>query len=196
MKSENKSGKTYSLAFRKALVDEALNRTPGGGFPELEKRHRLKPGTLSDWVEELGPTPPPAPFSALHFWIGNTPLGEPEFAHYFEHADSYWELEVEDIESSKQDVTGCGFCQDLGRQFLFDEDLLLMIWLPEPVPVSALVSHSTLDSDTSLALIVQACETHGIHTANAMFVYADPTEPITDPDKLYNGLSYIGLFDD
>lgn len=45
-----------------------------------------------------------------------------------------------------------------------------------------------------------ACETQGVHTANAMFVYADPTEPITepitDPDKLYNGLSYIGLFDD
>lgn len=41
-----------------------------------------------------------------------------------------------------------------------------------------------------------ACETQGIHTANAMFVYADPTEPFTDPDKLYNGLSYIGLFDD
>ena len=40
------------------------------------------------------------------------------------------------------------------------------------------------------------CETQGVHTANAMFVYVDPTEPITDPDKLYNGLSYIGLFDD
>ena len=196
MKSENKSSKTYSLAFRKALVDEALNRTPGGGFPELEKRHHLKPGTLFDWVDELGPTPPPAPFSALHFWIGNTPLGEPEFARYFEHADSYWDLEVEDIEGSSEDVTGCAFCQDLGRKFLFDEDLLLVIWLPEPIPVAAIVGQSTLDSDVSLALIVQACEAQGIHTANAMFVYADPTEQITDLEKLYNGLSYIGLFDD
>ncbi|WP_039050831.1 immunity 22 family protein [Comamonas thiooxydans] len=196
MKSENESGKTYSQAFRKALVDEALNRTPGGGFPELEKRHHLKPGTLFDWVDELGPTPPPAPFSALHFWIGNTPLGEPEFARYFEHADNYWDLEVEDIEGSSEDVTGCGFCQDLGRKFLFDEDLLLAIWLPEPVPVAAIAGQSTLDSDVSLALIVQACEAQGIHTANAMFVYADPCETITDPDKLYNGLSYIGLFDD
>lgn len=73
---------------------------------------------------------------------------------------------------------------------------MLLIWLPEHVPVAALVRHSTLDSDASLPLIVQACKTRGIHTANAMFVYADPTEPITDPDKLYNGLSYIGLFDD
>jgi hypothetical protein len=71
-----------------------------------------------------------------------------------------------------------------------------MIWLPEPVPVATIVGQSTLDSDTSLALIVQACAAQGIHTANAMFVYADPSEPITDPDKLYNGLSYIGLFDD
>ena len=41
-----------------------------------------------------------------------------------------------------------------------------------------------------------ACETQGVHTANAMFVYADPTQSIPEPGKLYNGLPYIGLFDD
>ena len=191
-----KSQKTWSLAFRKALVEEALNRTPTGGFPELEKRHKLKPGTLFDWVDELGPTPPPAPFSALHFWIGNTPFSEEDFFQYFAHADEYWNLEVEDIESATEDVTGCGFCKDLGRKFLYDDDLLLVIWLPAPVPVDELVRQSTLDSDESLALIVKDCKAQGIQTANAMFVYADPTELIAEPDKLYNGLSYIGLFDD
>lgn len=191
-----KSKKIYSLAFRKALVDEALNRTPTGGFPELEKRHRLKPGTLFDWVTELGPTPPPEPFSALHFWIGNTPLSEHDFLQYFEHADRYWDLEVEGIENATEDVTGCSFCKDLGRKFLYDDDLLLVIWLPAPVPIAGLVRHSTLDSDASLALIVKACEAQGMQTANAMFAYADPTEFIAEPDKPYNGLSYIGLFDD
>lgn len=47
-------GKTWTLAFRKALVDEALHRTPTGGFAELEKRHDLRPGTLFDWVGNWG----------------------------------------------------------------------------------------------------------------------------------------------
>lgn len=188
--------KSDSLAFRKLLVDEALNRTPTGGFPELEKRHQLQPGTLFDWVEELGPTPPPAPFSALHFWIGNTALDEADFSRYFNHADDYWDRDIEEIEASDKNLTGCGFCEDLNSAFLYDEDLLLVIHLPRPVPVEEIVAHSTLDSDESLALIVQACMARGIHQANVMFAYADPTQPIPEPDKLYNGLPYIGLFDD
>ena len=167
----------HSLAFRQALVDEALHRTPKGGFPELEERHQLAPGTLFDWVKELGPAPPPAPFSALHFWLGNTPLDEAAFYNYF---------------AGKK----CGFCKDLHTRYRYDEDLLLIIYLPKPVPVEEIVGHSTLESDESLAQIVQACSMRGIHQANAMFVYADPTQSIPEPGKLYNGLPYIGLFDD
>ncbi|QXZ09507.1 immunity 22 family protein [Comamonas sp. Y33R10-2] len=196
MKSDPKTAQTYSLAFRKALVDEALNRTPTGGFPELEKRHQLKPGTLFGWVDELGPTPPPAPFSALHFWIGNTTLNEEAFGQYFAYSDDYWALEVEDIESASHDVTGCGFCQDICSPYLYDEDLLLVIWLPQAVSIAEIVGHSTLASEESLAQIIQACASQGLHQANAMFVYADPTQLITAPDKRYNGLSYLGLFDD
>lgn len=188
--------KTHSQEFRQALVDEALNRTPRGGFPELEKRHGLKPGTLFDWVEKLGPTSPPLPFSALHFWIGNTGLSPEIFGEYFEHADNYWELEVEDIESASSDVTGCGFCQDIGSKFLYDEDLMLVIHEAQPMPVQELVQMSTLKSEKSLAAIVAACAERGITQANAMFVYADPTEPIPSRDKLYNGLPYLGLFSD
>lgn len=104
------------MAFRQALVDEALHRTPKGGFPELEERHQLAPGTLFDWVKELGPAPPPTPFSALHFWLGNTPLDEATFYNYF---------------AGKK----CGFCKDLHTRYRYDEDLLLIIYLPEPVPV-------------------------------------------------------------
>lgn len=182
--------------FKRALVDEALNRTPRGGFPELEKRHGLKAGTLFDWVDQLGPPAAPAPFSALHFWIGNTTLSDADFGAYFDAADDYWSREVEDIEASKADVTGCGLCIDLGMRFLYDEDLLLVIRLEEAVPVRELVEMSTLESDTSVLAIVSACAQRGMHTANAMFVYADPTEPVTDAAKRYNGLAYLGLFPD
>ncbi|CAM4386272.1 Immunity protein 22 [Comamonas aquatilis] len=187
-------GKTWTLAFRKALVDEALHRTPTSGFAELEKRHDLRPGTLFDWVGELGPTPPPAPFSALHFWIGNTELNAEQFGKYFDHADSYWTQEAEDIESASNNVTGCGFCQDIDSKFLYDEDLMLVIHESSSMPVQELVQMSTLGSDESLAAIVAACAQRGITQANAMFVYADPTEQIAQKDKLYNGLAYIGLF--
>lgn len=186
--------KTYSLEFRLALVNEALNRTPSGGFPELEKRHGLKPGTLFDWVKTLGPTPPPLPFSAQHFWIGNTHQNPEAFGKYFEHSDSYWQLEVEDIEDASDDVTGCGFCQDTGRKFLYDEDLMLVIFEANALPVQELIQMSVLESEKSMAAIVAACAQRGITQANAMFVYSDPTEQIRETDKLYNGLAYIGLF--
>ncbi|WP_423605358.1 immunity 22 family protein [Sphingomonas sp. MS122] len=177
-------------------MDEALNRTPTGGFPELEQPHGLPAGTLFDWVEKFGPAPPPAPFSALHFWIGSTELDETQFGAYFDNPPSYWQLDVEDIEAVGSDVTGCGFCRDLGRKLLYDEDLLLVIWLEVPVPVEEIVAMSALASEDSARGVVAACAGRGIERANAMFVYADPTQEILDPARLFNGLSYVGLFTD
>lgn len=57
------------------------------------------------------------------------------------------------------------------------------------MPVQELVQMSTLGSDESLAAIVAACAQRGITQANAMFVYADPTEQIAQKDKLYNGIA-------
>lgn len=184
----------HSDDFKRQLVDEALNRTPSGGFPELEKRHGLKPGTLFGWVDTYGPPSPPAPFSALHFWVGTTALSDEDFGPYFDAGKDYWSHEVEDIEASSVDLTGCGFCIDMGMRFLYDEDLLLVIRLEAPVAVRELVEMSTLESDESVQAVVAACEARGIHTANALFAYADPTEPIANATRLYNGVPYIGLF--
>lgn len=186
--------KPFTESDIRALVDEALTRTPRGGFPEIERREGLTPGVLFDWVERYGPPRPPMPFSALHFWIGNTPLSEHDFGMYFNYAEDYWAHDVEDIEAGQEDMTGCGFCIDLNTRFLYDEDLLLVIWLAESAPVAQVVAHSTLEADASAQAIVAACAQRGIHTANAMFVYADPTQAIADTEKRYNGLPYIGLF--
>ncbi|PJJ65405.1 immunity 22 family protein [Compostimonas suwonensis] len=185
----------HTEEFIRALVDEALNRTPPGGFPELEKRHGLRAGTLFDWVERYGPSLPPRPFSALHFWLGTSTLDEAAFGAYFDHDPAYWSLEVEEIESAPADVTGCGFSVDLGERFLYDDDLLQVMWRSEPVPVRELVDETTLSSDAAARLIVRECAARGILTANAGFVYADPAQEIRDPGRLYNGLQYIGLFE-
>lgn len=177
--------------YQRTLVDEALNRTPRGGFPEIEQREGLVPGTLFEWVDRYGPPKPPAPFSALHFWIGTTPLNKAEFSSYFEVPDAYWQ----DEDASAIDA-GVGFCIDLDDEYAYDDDLLLIIHHSAPRPIAELIAESTLESDSSAAAILQACAERGIHTANAMFVYADPTQKVPSVTKLYNGLPYIGLFSD
>lgn len=186
--------KKHDEAYIRALVDEALNRTPTGGFPALEKREGLKSGTLFDWVATYGPPRPERPFESLHFWIGNATQGEEAFMRYFDHAGNYWDLEVEDIEAAPGDVTGCGFCIDAGMKFLYDEDLLQVIWFPEPVPVRRIIDESTIESGAATERVALACAERGIVTANAGFVYADPACPIDDAGKTYNGLPYIGRF--
>ena len=185
----------HTPEFIRDLVDEALHRTPSGGFPELEKLHGLKSGTLFDWVEQFGPPAPPRPFSSLHFWLGTSPLDAEAFSAYFDHDPAYWSLEIDEIESAVADVTGCGLSIDLGKRFLYDEDLLQVMWRPTPVPVRELVDETVLTSEASAEQIVRECEARGIVTANAGFVYADPTEVVRDPAKTYNGLAYIGLFE-
>ncbi|MFK4790430.1 immunity 22 family protein [Microbacterium sp. ZW T5_56] len=185
--------RSYSEEFRRALVREALTNTPTGGFPELEKREGLRAGTLFDWVEEFGPTWE-APFSSLHFWIGPTALTEDEFWRYFDHAEDYWDLEVEDVEAAESDVTGCGFCIDTGMKFLYDEDLLQVIWFDELVPVRTVIDESTIDAGAPTDAVVEACEARGMTTANAAFVYADPAFVAPDTTRLFNGLPYLGKF--
>jgi len=176
--------------YKRALVDEALNRTPRGGFPEIERREGLQPGILFDWVDKYGPPSPPAPFSALHFWIGTTEQTAAEFQSYFEVPDSYWADEnMTAIEA------GVGFSIDLDDEYAFDDDLLLVIHHDLARPVAELIAESALESEPSALAIVRECAERGIHTANAMFVYADPTQTVADTTKLYNQISYIGLFE-
>ena len=186
----------HSEAFIQDLVDEALHRTPSGGFPELERRHGLAPGTLFDWVDRYGPPPAPRPFDARHVWIGTTELDETTFLEYFDNDPSYWELEDDEIETATADVTGCGFSIDLRERYLYDEDLLQVMWRPHPVSIRELVDETTLRSEDCAAAIVRACADRGILTANAGFAYADPSQGVPDPARTYNGLVYLGLFED
>lgn len=132
-------------AYKRALVDEALTRTPRGGFPEIERREGLRPGTLFDWVDAYGPPKLP---TALHFWIGTTAQTEAQFISNFEVPDSYWQ----DEEASAVDA-GIGFSVDLDEEHVYDEDLLLVIHHDVPRSVSELVAESTLESEVSAAAI-------------------------------------------
>ncbi|MEJ5027419.1 immunity 22 family protein [Brucella anthropi] len=126
--------------------------------------------------------------------MGATVLNEAQFGAYFDNAVSYWKLYIEDVTGADHDVTGCGFSRDIGQKFLFDEDILLVIWLTEPVPVRQIVAMSTLRSEDSAQAIFAACADRGILQANVMFVYANPTLEIPNPAGLFNGIPFIGRF--
>jgi hypothetical protein len=184
---------THPDWFIRSIVDEAMNRTPAGGFPELEKRHKLKPGTLFDWVEKYAALPP-QPFSASHVWIGETTLDEAGFHTYFDHDPAYWNISDDELETASVDATGCGFSIDLGERYLYDEDLLQVVWQAVPVPVRDLLDEAAMKADAATQRIIDAAAARGIHVANAAFLYSDPTQVIRLPNRRFNGLPYLGLF--
>lgn len=91
---------------------------------------------------------------------------------------------------------GCGFCIDLGSQYLYDEDLMYYQYLPHAISVTAWVDELPLNTDAARDSILSACAQRGIVSANAAMSYADPEQVVRDPNKLYNGLVYLGLFED
>ena len=183
----------YSEEFKRQVVAEAL--TSARGFPAVAEQHGLAPGLVFEWVDRYGPPRPPAPFSALHVWVGQTPADRDAFLSYFAHADDYWEV-WEDTEDDDGDVTGCAFCVDLGEKHLYDEDLLLAFHSPSPIALEQLMDELAFNTAAAEDAVIQACQRRGIDKANAAFTYADPTQVVSDSDKTYNGLIYLGLFQD
>ncbi|CAN7511122.1 immunity 22 family protein [Polaromonas sp. LjRoot131] len=179
--------------FKRKVVTEAYCATPQGGYPEVAARYGLEPRLIFDWVREFFP-PPPAPFSSTHVWIGTTAQSLEEFNRYFSHADDYWD--EEDRDALSPSATGCGFCIDLDTQYLYDGDLMYHQYFASAVSVQTLVKEVPLSTRAAAESILEACEKRGIVSANAAMSYADPTQLVRDPDKLYNGLVYLGLFKD
>lgn len=192
---QTQPAKTYSESFKRKVATEAFMKTPTGGYPAVAKKHKLKPGEVFDWVEQYFPSEEPAPFSSLHVWIGTTRKTQAGFARYFEHSPDYWE-KWEQLEPGDKDVTGCGFCIDLGSQYLYDGDLFLYFHADRTRPVAEIVSELALSTDAAKTAILHACATNGTKTANVVFSYADPGQIVAEPDKRYNGIAYLGLFAD
>ncbi|MEG2806144.1 immunity 22 family protein [Stenotrophomonas sp.] len=180
----------YTDAFMRQVAHEAYAQTPPGGIAEVAARHGVDAAEVSQWLQRWFP-PAPAPYSAVHVWLGDGGADETRFHAYFEASPAYWE--VEDPSQAALSVTGCGFSIDLGERHLYDGDLFGVDWRPAPVPAAELFDGWPLEADTEAA-IVQAADAAGLQTASAMFLYFDPGQCVREPDKRYNGLRYLGLF--
>ena len=128
-------------------------------------------------------------FSKVHVWLGVNLDDEDTYNQYFE-LHYYPDI---DIHSPNYKV--CQFCKDIGELW-YDEDWIGVYRTGklELVDISILldeleVTLETLQEITKIALKKGFCE------ANAMFFYYDANTVIKDENKLYNKLTYLGMFD-
>jgi hypothetical protein len=129
-------------------------------------------------------------WSKVHVWVGIN-FNEEEFDKYFEMDSN---PKHDDIYAPEYEV--CQFCKDIG-ELIYDED-----WIGVYVPAEGM---AVVDIDIILKElqvypkvfeeIKKICIEKGYKKSNIMFYYYDAELVIKDIDKLYNRLSYIGVFD-
>jgi len=125
---------------------------------------------------------PNHPMAKIHVWIGMSSQSREEFSRYFE-------INPADREAG---IGASQFDKDIHIKW-YDDDLIGVYYSDTPDLEAALDELPT--SPDSLAAIADKCRELGITEANAMFYYEDADLVISEPDKKYNELTYIGVFD-
>lgn len=119
----------------------------------------------------------------IHVWVGLNEESEESFAAYFE-------INEEDKEAG---VGASQFDKDLGTSW-YDDDLIGSYYTDESEDLEQILDELPVLPDT-LELINGACQQLKIEKANAIFYYEDAELEVKDTEKKYNGLTYIGVFD-
>ncbi|WP_445373795.1 immunity 22 family protein [Photorhabdus tasmaniensis] len=128
--------------------------------------------------------------NSVHLWIGNNFSSENEYMKYFELDYS--------VEGNFDDPNYklCQFCKDIGLKW-YDEDFIGIIpRRDKSVSIDEILIDAAVDQ-SEFQSIKDICDKLGIEEANAIFWYQDSELHIAPPYKeKYNGLKYIGLFED
>lgn len=124
--------------------------------------------------------------SKVHVWVGNN--YNKDYYNYFELDYSDPDMDIYDPEYKI-----CGFCKDIDEKW-YDEDWLGSFQHSQLVDLNELLKELSV-SEEILAEIKRTCIKKGFKQANAMFWYYDGNIVVKDKEKLYNELTYIGMFD-
>lgn len=125
--------------------------------------------------------------SKVHVWIGINNSDDETFEKYFE-LDYNADVEMDDPE-----YMVCQFCADIKTEW-YDEDMIGVYKIDHLINVEEALEEIPVSKDT-LIEINTICVRKGIKNINAMFFYTDADLKITDTDKLFNGLVYLGEFE-
>ena len=121
--------------------------------------------------------------SKIHVWVGMTSDSLERYSRYFE---------IDHTERAAQRPAS-PFDTDLGTLW-YDDDLIGVYYFEEPRPIDQAMDGLPVSPDV-LGVISRKCLELNIGEANAVFYYTDATLIVTDPLKTYNGLNYLGAFD-
>lgn len=126
--------------------------------------------------------------SKVHVWVGINNSDDETF-------ESYFELDYDDPDMDIDDplYKVCQFCLDINEKW-YDEDCIGVYKEDSMVNVRVLLEELSVSQDT-MEEIQNICIKKGLEDVNAMFYYMDPEIEVTDKNKLYNELHYIGKFD-
>jgi hypothetical protein len=119
----------------------------------------------------------------IHVWIGNLSISAEEFNQYFA------------INEADKDagVGASQFDKDIHIEW-YDDDLIGVYYQRENNSLDDAIEEIPTASADVEEQIRNRCAELGITEANAMFYYTDSDLRITDTAKQYNGLTYVGAF--
>lgn len=124
----------------------------------------------------------------VHVWVGISNVDNDTFNEYFKI--DYSDAE-RDIDDPKYKI--CEFCRDINEK-IYDEDWIGVYTQDKLTDVDEFIEELSIEDETMVE-IRNLCMQKGLDKVNTMFYYFDSEIEITDVNKLYNGLHYIGLFD-
>jgi hypothetical protein len=120
----------------------------------------------------------------MHIWVGLSRLSQADFYRYFEINPV--EREAGRGASQFDKETGQLWYDDDWIGTYFDEQQDDLNTALDELPVS----------EELLTAVAARCAELGIVKANALFYYQDEDLTIPDPARPYNGLTYLGAFED
>ena len=122
--------------------------------------------------------------SKIHVWLGVT-------AHTPEQFSKYFEINAADLEAGRGASL---FDKDVGTGW-YDDDLIAVYRFGEAISLEAAADELPTSPEV-IPVVLRRCSELGITQANALFYYQDAGLHVTDPLRLYNGLPYLGVFED
>lgn len=126
--------------------------------------------------------------SKVHVWVGINNSDDEAFESYFE-----LDYDNPDMDIDYFIYKVCQFCLNINEKW-YDEDFIGVYKEDSMVNVRVLLEELSVSQDT-MEVIQNICIKKGLENVNAMFYYMDPEIEVTDKNKLYNELHYIGKFD-
>jgi hypothetical protein len=119
----------------------------------------------------------------IHVWIGYTSKTKEEFGEYFKINE----------EDKNKGIGASQFDKDIGINW-YDDDLIGVYKSDTADNLEQTIDEIPTSNET-LEAIKNRCKELGVDKANAMFYYTDAEIIIEDNEKLFNGIQYLGLFD-